>query len=445
MVGEQEVRQVGESSGRQHLERRPSGQRPVVSVVMPSLNQVCFIEAAIASALDQAFEDIELVIADGGSKDGTCELLQTLSQRYGDKLRWHSEPDSGPANAVNRALQLARGDVLGWLNSDDLYTPGAIARAVDFLSTHPDTVMVYGEGEHIDAEGEVIEPYPTRPPDVSLSAFQAGCFICQPTVFLRRSALETVGPLDESLATAFDFDLWLRIFQQFPGRIGHIHQVQAQSRLHADCITRTQRRLVAVEGVRLLAKYFGKAPDHWLRTHIDELMATYPFAEPPGPKGGRAVTLSEQVEQFIGELAGYLEPAALAQLQADLRNDARMRLALPGVYAAVYPDGWAPRVLEVRMRGITPHWSNLRLDCVHQWPFRADLGLTLITSWDLTGQLQVSVPGPFAIDIPLGDAPRDQDLTLRLTADRVFVPSQFDYDNGDTRGLAFRVAGLSLS
>ena len=444
MVGAEKVTGVSGLSGPQHSENRQSTRQPLVSVVMPSLNQARYIEAAIASTLDQGFENMELLIGDGGSTDGTCDLLGALAHRYGTRLRWYSEADSGPANAVNRALVLARGDILGWLNSDDLYTTGAIARAVDFLLAHPDTVMVYGEGEHIEADGTVIERYPTLPPEATISAFQAGCFICQPTVFIRRSALEAVGPLDEGLATAFDFDLWLRFFRQFPGRIGHIPQVQAQSRLHGHCITRTQRRLVAVEGVRLLAKHFGRAPDHWLRTHIDELMAVYPFAEPGGTQGGQARDLRDQVTQFVGELSGYLDPAALAQLKADLHNDARLRLALPGVYAAVYPDGWAPRVLEVRMRGLTP-WSNLRLDCVHQWPFRADLGLTLITSWDLTGQVQVSVPGPFGIDVPLGDAPRDQDLTLRLTADRVFVPSQYDHNNGDTRGLAFRVAGLSLS
>jgi len=134
----------------------------------------------------------------------------------------------------------------------------------------------------------------------------------------------------------------------------------------------------------------------------------------------------------------------VAHLQADLRNDARLQLALPGVYAAVYPDGWAPQVLELRLRGLSPSFSNLRLDCEHQWPFRADLCLALVTSWGLKWQVQVFAPGPFRIDIPLGGAPQRQDLTLRITADRVFVPSQCSDNNGDTRGLAFRVARLSL-
>ena len=429
----------------QHSECHQSDPRPLVSVVMPSLNQAGYIEAAVLSVLDQGAEDIELVVADGGSTDGTCNLLEALGRRYGTRLRWHSEADSGPANAVNRALVFAGGSILGWLNSDDLYTPGAIARAVDFLFAHPDTVMVYGEGEHIEADGTVIERYPTLPPEVTISAFQAGCFICQPTVFIRRSALDAVGALDEGLATAFDFDLWLRLFREFPGRIGYIPVVQAKSRLHGHCITRTQRRLVAVEAVRLLAKHFGTAPDHWLRTHIDELMAAYPFAEPAGAQNGQALALGDQVAQFVGELAEYLDPAALAKLQADLHTDARLRLALPGVYAAVYSDGWAPQVLEVRIRGLAPHWSNLRLDCLHQWPFRADLGLALTTNGDMTGLVQVSEPGQFGIDIPLGDALRDQDMTLHIAADRVFVPSQYDHSSGDTRGLAFRVTGLSLS
>lgn len=435
---------MGEIASTQCSECRFSETQPLVSVVMPTLNQATYIGAAVASALDQGFEDMELVIADGGSTDGTCDLLKTLAQRYGARLYWQSEPDSGPANAVNKALRLARGDILGWLNSDDLLAPGAIARAVEFLSANPDVVMVYGEGEHIDSDGKVLGQYPTLPPEVTIDAFRTGCFICQPTVFIRRSALEAVGTLDEGLATAFDFDLWLRLFKQCPGRIGHVHQIQAQSRLHGDCITWTQRRLVAIEGVHLLAKYFGKAPDHWLRTHIEELMAAYPFSEPTESRGGQAGTLEDQVAQFVGELVGYLDTAAAAQLQTDLRIDARLRLALPGVYAAVYPDGWAPQVLEVRMRGLSPSHSNLRLDCEHQWPFRADLGLALVTDWGLKWQVQVFAPGPFRIDIPLSGAPQRQDLTVRITADRVFVPSQCGDNNGDTRGLAFRVAGLSL-
>ena len=136
---------------------------------MPSLNQGRYIESAVLSVLWQDVPGLELIIMDGGSIDGTQGRLAQLAQRFPQGLRWCSEPDSGPANALNKAIGLAQGDILGWLNSDDLYAPDAIAQAVDFFDANPSAVMVYGEGEHIDAEGNRIGLYPTRTPEVTIA------------------------------------------------------------------------------------------------------------------------------------------------------------------------------------------------------------------------------------------------------------------------------------
>ncbi|MBK8384819.1 MAG: glycosyltransferase [Candidatus Accumulibacter sp.] len=135
-----------------------------VTVVMPSFNQGRFIEAAVRSVLEQAYPGLELLIVDGGSSDGTLPCLERLLAVFGDKLRWLSEKDSGPANAINKALRLARGEFVGWLNSDDLYAPGAVATAAAYLTANPEMVMVYGEAEHVDETGTRLAAYQSRRP-----------------------------------------------------------------------------------------------------------------------------------------------------------------------------------------------------------------------------------------------------------------------------------------
>lgn len=252
---------------------------PLVSIVMPSFNQAAFITASVQSVLAQSYPNLELIVADGGSGDGTQALLANL-QAQDARLRWVSEPDAGPADALNKALRRVRGTVIGWLNSDDLYSPCAVQRAVQALSNSPDLMMVYGHAEHLDAEGKVLGAYPTVAPPPPISQFAKGCFICQPTVFFRRTLPVLLGPLDASLKTAFDFDYWLRAFNKLPGRVGFVDALQAQSRLHPGCITLRLRRTVILEGMQLLARHLGHAPKEWLLTYVNELLAL-----PPAERG----------------------------------------------------------------------------------------------------------------------------------------------------------------
>ena len=240
----------------------------LVSILMPVRNQRQYIAEAVESVFGQdlagAAADIELVIADGVSTDGTLEWLQELATRE-PRLRVFSEPDTGPAQALNRALTRVRGTVLGWLNADDLYAPGAVKRALAAMDCHPDWLAVYGEGQHIDAEGHVLERYPSAPPSAGFAAFADGCFICQPTVFFRRTFALLNGPLDETLRTAFDFEWWVRAFARLQSRIGFIHEVQACTRLHANTITAMQQQHAIMESMHIIARHLGEVPTHWVR------------------------------------------------------------------------------------------------------------------------------------------------------------------------------------
>lgn len=244
---------------------------PLVSVVMPSLNQVVFIEQAVESVLSQSYRNLELIVADGGSSDGTLDFL-ARKQTQDSRLKWFSGKDSGPANAINLALTQTRGTLIGWLNSDDMYVSGSVQRAVDGFSQQTEKLMLYGHGEHIDENSQIIERYPTLPPTVSIQKFKQGCFICQPSVFFQYSLFVLLGKLDEKLKTTFDFDYWLRAFSAFPERIGFIEHLQAYSRLHQDCITQRMRRTIALESMQVLSKYLGDAPAHWAISYVDELL-----------------------------------------------------------------------------------------------------------------------------------------------------------------------------
>lgn len=281
---------------------------PLVSVVMPSLNQARFIDTAIDSVLGQDYPNIELIVADGGSDDGTVDLLR--KRKAADvRLRWFSGRDSGPAQAINAALVHVRGTFVGWLNSDDVYAPGAVLRAVGALQANPAWLMVYGHGQHVDGAGKPLNNYPSLPPSTPITQFSEGCFICQPTVFFRRSIWVLLGKLDESLKTAFDFDFWLRAFKACPQRIGFVDAVQAYSRLHEECITVRMRRTVILEGMEVLARHLGSAPKEWLLTYVNELLAIHPD------------------QRGVDDLKGHIADT-LTEARQWLRNDDLVKLEL---------------------------------------------------------------------------------------------------------------------
>jgi glycosyltransferase involved in cell wall biosynthesis len=284
----------------------------LISIVMPSLNQAAYIGEAIESVLSQSYENIELIVADGGSTDETLDLLRNKANQE-SRVRWHSEQDTGPANAINKALGRVRGTVIGWLNSDDLYTPGAIDRAATFLKANPQDLMVYGQGQHIDAAGQYLHAYPTLPPSTPVEKFSEGCFICQPTVFFRRTLFVLLGNLDETLSCAFDFDYWLRTFKNFPDRIGFLDTLQASSRLHGDCITMRMRQRVALEGMKVLHRYLGVAPKDWLITYAEELLSL-----PPHERG--VADLHTHLAETLAASRCFVTTQEYAELEVRIRR-----------------------------------------------------------------------------------------------------------------------------
>lgn len=186
---------------------------PRVSVVTPSLNQAAFIEATIRSVLDQDYPALDYIVIDGGSKDGTVEILQ----RYSSRLRWISEPDRGQADAINKGLRMAKGDILAYLNSDDLYLPGTLSRVAGYLAAHPEAGWVYGDCRLIDQAGNAIGRLRAPAFDLNRMILQ-GEYIPQPAAFWLRSAAAAVGEFDVTLRYSMDYDFFIRLGQRTPGR-----------------------------------------------------------------------------------------------------------------------------------------------------------------------------------------------------------------------------------
>jgi hypothetical protein len=412
--------------------RPDAGRPPRLSVVMPSLNQGRFIAEAVASVLGARHPDVELVVADGGSTDGTLSLLAALGAEFGARLRWSSEPDGGPAAAVNRAVSLARAPLIGWLNSDDIYAEGAIERALAHFDAYPDHVMVYGEGQHVDEAGAFIERYPTRRPDAPATEFRNGCFICQPTAFFRRDAFEGVGALDTSLRAAFDFDLWLRMFKTFPSRIGFVDQVQAKSRLHAAGITLSQRGRVAREGIAVLGRHLGSAPPEWALTWLEELLAAHPFH--PRPLSPR-----RQLESLVEECATALGADGVAELRRRLAADARLDLASMQVCVAASADGWAGELLEIRVWQQPSRLVRLELACRHQSPLPGPLRLEIIGPGGSRESRQVVEHGAFELSFDLSTVAHGAQAVYTVRCVDTFVPADCEPGSTDARRLGFRV------
>jgi len=199
----------------------------LVSIITPSFNQAPFLEATIKSVLEQDHPELEYIIVDGGSTDGSLEIIQ----RYADRLSWWvSEKDRGQTDAINKGFAHAKGDILAWLNSDDTYAPGAISAAAKILTNHPKTGLVYGDANFIDEIGNKIGSFPAAQTDYRRLR-RGYVHIPQQSSFFRAALWNQVGPLDPSFYFAMDYDLWVRIAAVTP--ILFTHQLWANFRLHA--------------------------------------------------------------------------------------------------------------------------------------------------------------------------------------------------------------------
>lgn len=243
--------------------------QPIFSIITPNKNGERFLERTIQSVLTQRADvDLEYIVLDGASTDGS----QAIIGRYGDRIEVAiSEPDSGPAAAVNKGLSLARGEIIAWLNADDVYHPGALGRVQEIMRHNPRAALCFGACRIVDEDGREIRRPITRFKELFFplsGRFTIQCvnYVSQPAMFFRRRALDQAGRLDETLQAAFDYDLTLRLWPH-GGAVRAPGPPLADFRWHAGSISGSRFRLQFQEELQAAAKDAGPLAPQTLIHH----------------------------------------------------------------------------------------------------------------------------------------------------------------------------------
>ncbi|MEE4194561.1 MAG: glycosyltransferase family 2 protein [Anaerolineae bacterium] len=226
---------------------------PAIAIVTPSFEQGKYLEAAMKSVLEQSYPFLEYIVIDGGSKDGSVEIIE----KYADQLHyWVSEPDEGQSDAINKGFRRTdKAIIVGWLNSDDILLPDTLLKVVRTFQANPDAVLVYGDVQSIDAEGRVINQ--TRFNQYEVEDLMQFNIICQPAVFTRLKIVNALGGVDPSYHFLMDHHLWLRLAME--GDIIHIPEFLAQARYHEDAKNVAQAANFGVEAFKLVG---------WMRSNL---------------------------------------------------------------------------------------------------------------------------------------------------------------------------------
>lgn len=237
-------------------------QQPLVTIITPSYNQARFLPATYESVICQDYPNIEYFIIDGGSTDGSAELIKNWAEKKNNRISWWiSEKDNGQADAINKGLARANGEIVAWLNSDDIYMVGAVTKAVEIFKEQPNLGLIFSNVFSNNAEGEFINAMVYG--DWGLEELLAFNIIGQPGIFMRKAALDKVGGLDLTYNLLLDHQLWLRIASQFP--IKHVNDYFAAARMHP-----------AAKNMSLTAGYGKEALEivDWIKSR-DDLVQIY--------------------------------------------------------------------------------------------------------------------------------------------------------------------------
>lgn len=204
---------------------------PLVSIVTPSFNQAKFLERTITSVFAQTYPNIEYILMDGGSTDGSQEIIKKYSQKI---THFVSQKDQGQTDAINQGFSLAKGEVFAWLNADDTYLPHAVSRAVEVLQMNPEIGMVYGGAHYIDESDQVTGTFPAAQTDYA-HLRRGYVHVPQQSAFFRADLWKQVAPLDPTFYFAMDYDLWVRLAKI--SELKYVPEICANFRLHSGAKT----------------------------------------------------------------------------------------------------------------------------------------------------------------------------------------------------------------
>lgn len=358
------------------MEKSRANMSPMISIVTPSLNQAKFIEETIESVLSQAGDFfLEYIIMDGGSTDGSLEIVRKYEnllkeKKYsivckGIEYRWVSAPDKGQADAINRGFRMSRGEIIAYLNSDDLYVRDALSKAADHFRRNPAIGMAYGDAYGIELNGET-RYYKAGKRKFSFDTMKRKNVVFQPAVFVRRKVLEKAGYLNAAFNIVLDYEWFVRIAKYFQG--GHIASPLATFRRHAE--TKTHNRyafsyrgeylmvILKYAGLTIFARSFG---DNLIQIMMKRGLTAEEAFE--GLKSGVTAALRKQGDDVSSpELEGaFSKGRAYAQLwmaceealKDRIRAKSRLVLALSQFPSLLF-DQYALRTF---MRLFVPRWA----------------------------------------------------------------------------------------
>ena len=262
---------------------------PIISIITPSFNQARFLDQAIESVLSQEggfyidyilmdgrstdesvdiIKEYESIIKTGSSQKKISEITYFYDIKYekfnsclGISFRWESEKDNGQAHAINKGIELAKGGIVAYLNSDDLYEGYAFKTIADFFQRNEQCETVYGNAFIIDDTGKKLGLYPTK--DINADDIYSECFICQPSVFFRKTALVKYGLFNEKIHNSFDYEYWLRLYNK-KAVFTHLDTVLASTRYYEETKTRKNRKEIYLEILALNKHYSGSFNNRWL-------------------------------------------------------------------------------------------------------------------------------------------------------------------------------------
>ena len=224
---------------------------PCISVITPSLNQGRFLERTIQSVLDQAYPNLEYIIIDGGSTDGSVDIIKKHAKHL---AYWVSEPDQGQAQAINKGLKIATGEWIGWQNSDDIYYPGCFFDLAQAVATHPRSDFIIGNMMLIDErDREIRDIRYVRPTYRALLA--EGMVLTNQAAFWRRSVHDEIGYLNEEFSCGFDYEWFLRVTQRY--KACHVNKIWGGLRIHGETKSSTIHERFEEEYRRILS---GREP-----------------------------------------------------------------------------------------------------------------------------------------------------------------------------------------
>jgi len=388
-------------TGLAETERRPDAavrwEPPTVGVATPSYNAAEFIRDTIDSVLSQDYPHIRYVVMDGGSTDGTVDVLRS----YGDRLDWVSEPDDGQADAINGGIDRVGGDIVAFLNADDSYEPGAIATAVKRFRERPGTALIYGAAVQLDPAGNAVRTTPVLACDhQSLAGYNP---ISQPAAFASGDAWREVGGLDPSLHLALDYELWMRMSEG--GRpLLAVPDVLARIRFHADAKSEAQRGRHLRESMAVVRRHYGHVPPAWSDAYARWLTARRPSVLVALPRTWKSAALQLPLNL-------YANPRTPVRGVRDWAGD----VGLLTTFEGRWHDNWISRRWR-SMVSVPATTRRIQVRGMHHRLNPRPLKLKIVLDGRTVANTVLTDPGIFELEGAIGPELHGHDRELILEA-----------------------------